>query len=343
VIQRLRQKIPVVAAFSVAHALMVAPGLATEEEDERARSASDGATIAQSAPRYGEPLLPSEPPPPAEVAVPARRMPLAWNEEWPRARPLEYAAAVTFGAGALLANAIPVHDRGWSRNGLDEGVRDGLRLRSESSRSVARGVSDGLWYGLMAYPIIVDALLVAGPKNGDLAWQMFVIDAQSMALSGATSVLLERTSGRERPYLRECDGPGGKPRAGYESYCDSKPEEQYQSFISGHTLLAFTGAGLTCAHHMYLPLYGGGAGDVLACVVATSAATAQGALRVSSDRHYMTDVAVGAALGFGSGYALPVLLHYGQGGAKSERGEPRPIVAPYATASEAGLKAIGSF
>jgi hypothetical protein len=33
---------------------------------------------------------------------------------------------------------------------------------------------------------------------------------------------------------------------------------KFQSFISGHTLMAFTGAGLICAHHSHLPLYGGG-------------------------------------------------------------------------------------
>ena len=43
-------------------------------------------------------------------------------------------------------------------------------------------------------------MLVAGSESTDVAWQMTVINLQSLALSGATSILLERLGGRERPY-----------------------------------------------------------------------------------------------------------------------------------------------
>jgi membrane-associated phospholipid phosphatase len=40
-------------------------------------------------------------------------------------------------------------------------------------------------------------------------------------------------------------------------------------------------------------------------------ATSDGLLRIVGDRHYATDVLAGAAIGFGFGYGMPTLLHYG--------------------------------
>ena len=39
-----------------------------------------------------------------------------------------------------------------------------------------------------------------------------------------------------------------------------------------------------------------------------------GVTRVVADRHYASDVVVGAGIGFGVGYGLPWLLHYRAGG-----------------------------
>ena len=276
--------------------------------------------------------------PPPEPIRPEKQS-FVWKEKWGRAHPLEYASAVTFGAGVLAAGAIPVTERGWGGNSFDNAMRDGLRLGDSGSRSTARDVSDGLFYGLMAYPIVVDTLLVAGPRNGDVAWQMFVINMHSLAISGFTSVTLERTTGRTRPYVRQC-----KEDPTDAEDCDSESDERFQSFISGHTLMAFTGAGLVCAHHSQLPLYGGGIPDIMACGVAVTGAAVQGVLRVSSDRHYFTDVAVGGTLGFASGYALPMLLHYGRGGDDAASSPlAMNFVGPYTNGPEVGLQAAGTF
>jgi membrane-associated phospholipid phosphatase len=39
-------------------------------------------------------------------------------------------------------------------------------------------------------------------------------------------------------------------------------------------------------------------------------ATADGVLRIMGDRHYLSDVLAGGALGFAFGYGVPTLLHY---------------------------------
>lgn len=284
----------------------------------------------------GEPATTAMPQP---VTAPEQAAPtesqLVWQPRWGRAHPVEYGVAMTFGALALVGNFMPVRDATWSGNAVDDAVREGMRIEAHGPRKVTRTVGDVLFYSLMAYPVVVDTVLVAGPRNSDVAWQMLVMSSQSLALSAFTSVTLEHSSGRERPFVEECR----RGTAGYEDECAAGEREFNQSFISGHTLMAFTGAGLMCAHHTHLPLYGGGFGDVAACGLGLTGATVQGVTRLTADRHYLSDVLVGSALGFGIGYAMPMLLHYGN------RREPStaPAILPYASGDQAGLLAFGRF
>jgi membrane-associated phospholipid phosphatase len=75
-----------------------------------------------------------------------------------------------------------------------------------------------------------------------------------------------------------------------------------------------------------------------------------------SDDHYSTDVLIGAMLGFGVGYGLPSLLHYGftSGGKPSGSllptlrtsalGSPlTAVVAPQIEAKSLGLTLVGSY
>jgi len=78
------------------------------------------------------------------------------------------------------------------------------------------------------------------------------------------------------------------------------------------------GAGLTCAHHRHLPLYGGGWPDVAICVATLAAASSTAVLRVMSDRHYSSDALLGVGIGLASGWGLPEWLHYGAGDGASE-------------------------
>jgi hypothetical protein len=69
-------------------------------------------------------------------------------------------------------------------------------------------------------------------------------------------------------------------------------------------------AGLICAHHLNVPLYGGGAPDLAACGAAVGLGLATGVMRMTADRHYASDIIVGSVIGFGGGFGLPLLLHY---------------------------------
>lgn len=124
------------------------------------------------------------------------------------------------------------------------------------------------------------------------------------------------------------------------------------SFFSGHTALTAAAAGLTCAHHQFLPLYGGGWADRAACAAAIAASASTGLLRVMSDRHYMSDILVGGAFGFLVGYGVPRLLHYRHpatpggrppGGERS-RGAARILsVVPVSDGDRLGVTVLGVF
>ena len=248
---------------------------------------------------------------------------LRWHDEWPRAVQQEYGVALTLGALLVVVDTMPVEETDWGAVDFDSRARDVLRLRNPAARTATRRISDGLFYGLIAYPLAIDALLVAAPRDEDVAWQLMVVDLETMAVSGLLAVTLEHITGRERPYARYCRRE--KPdRPEHVGDCTaSPPKELFESFPSGHTLMGFTAAGLTCAHHGRLPLYGGGAPDALVCGAALAVGATEGTLRLTSDRHYLSDVIVGASLGFAIGYAMPTGLRYTRG-ADSRSGSPRP-------------------
>jgi membrane-associated phospholipid phosphatase len=289
-------------------------------------------TSTQSAPVESRPASGDVACPPCATAAPPPST-IRWRDEWPRVTLWEHTLAALAGAGALAALQIPPTDTGRWQNGFDEGIRSALRVESASGRTAAAVSSDFIFYGLMLYPIVVDTLLVGGARDAETSWQMTVLNLQSLAIAGATSILLPRLTGRERPFVREC---AADPE--YDVDCDN-PAQQTASFTSGHTLMAFAGAGLVCAHHLHLPLYGGGLPDTLTCAAALALANAEGFLRISADVHYATDVIAGGAIGFGIGYLIPRLLHY-----RSPGSAPASVsFAPYAGGDAAGIAAMGTF
>ena len=161
-------------------------------------------------------------------------------------------------------------------------------------------------------PYVVDNFITALSihQNADVALQLTLIDMQSLGLSGVLTLGAEHAVGRQRPYVAGCKGPDATDEIGYNT-CGGA--DDFKSFYSGHSAAMFTMAGLTCAHHQHLPLYGGGAPDALACAVMVGLATTGSLMRVVADRHWMTDVAVGASVGIFNGYFLPLVLHYGIG------------------------------
>jgi membrane-associated phospholipid phosphatase len=69
-----------------------------------------------------------------------------------------------------------------------------------------------------------------------------------------------------------------------------------KSFFSGHTSAAFAGAAATCSMENHYC----GPGFALAALV--------GYLRIAADKHFFSDVMVGAAVGATSGHYIPTLI-----------------------------------
>ena len=267
---------------------------------------------------------------------------LRWQEHWPRFHWAEYTTTSVLIGGTVLAGIFaPKNVVHWREgNGFDDGLRGGLRL-DPAQQGGGAIASDVLMGASMIYPYVDAGIAWLGHGSPDVAWQMAMINTESLALSMAITTGIKVAAGRQRPNARECEetGRADDPECTGGDYASS--------FFSGHAAMAFTGAGLTCAHHTNLKLYGGGAADWMSCVTALGAATATGVLRINADRHYATDVIVGGLVGSVSGYLLPNLLHYRFKAEVLERApasdETRVTVMPLGGETFAGLGAVGIF
>jgi membrane-associated phospholipid phosphatase len=251
---------------------------------------------------------------------------LTWQPGWRRVNGVEYALTTglfaTFTAFRFLP---PIENALWTRPVLlDDATRNGLRAHSRGGRSAAGHVSDAV--ALLGYlpPLLIDPMLVAGigDENPDVAWQLFVISTQSYAITITLNSVAKRVFARRRPYAISC---AKDPE--YSDACDSA--DRFRSFYSGHSAITATSAGLICAHHTHVPLYGGGNIDRLTCAAALAGMLATGTLRIVADKHWHSDVVVGHLLGFAVGYLLPTLVYY-----KSFKSEPEEgsVSAPLASA-----------
>jgi membrane-associated phospholipid phosphatase len=259
----------------------------------------------------------------------------------------EYATigALAAALGTMAFIPLEADEANWTGPILfDDAVRDGMTFNSSSSRKTARDISNILSFGSIAYPMLIDNLLVTlvARQSPDVAWQMFVINTQAYALSMSLNSLTKRVALRERPWGEKCE------RQGTEYDCESA--NRFESFYSGHSSFTATGAGLTCAHHTQLTLYKNPIADTSACVMAIGFTTATGVLRIASDNHWATDVIVGHFMGYVSGYLLPTLLYYKEFRSTPEtHHEPEPankvrvIVLPIISDQTLRLTASGLF
>lgn len=243
---------------------------------------------------------------PARFDPPPRGEPALWRADWPTFSWLEAAGTVSAGTATLVLalNPPPLEPR-W-RGGIlfDDAVRAHLRLDSASARSTARSVGDWPYFTAAALPLLADPLVaLLGFHDGKAAANLEMMGLEAFSYAGLLSFVSTRISVRERPDTTEClrEHPDGV-------VC----ERDTEAFWSGHTSIVAASAGLVCANHHFMPLWGSKLADGAACVLATSGATVTAVSRLMADRHYASDVLVGMGIGFAFGYGVPVLLHYGR-------------------------------
>jgi membrane-associated phospholipid phosphatase len=229
---------------------------------------------------------------------------LAWREEWSRFHPFEYGfTAALAGINVWMQFGITTPaEPAWKGGVLfDDAARD-LRLKDPRARQVVSDLSDVGTYGTQATVVLVDSLLVpALAGSWETALQMELMNAEAFGLTGFVARGLLQILPRERPIVADCrEDPTSSPR------CRFGPNA---SFPSGHTAFAFTAAGLACSHQLHAEVYGSRGAAIAACAVQTTFATATGVFRILDDRHWATDVILGAILGAAIGWTVPT-LHY---------------------------------
>lgn len=260
---------------------------------------------------------------------------LRWDESRPRFRPGEYAFTGVTGLFALWEYFfLPSSRRPRWTGGIlfDDAVHDALRVSNPSALRTIWTASDIVGTSNVVIAVGIDSMLVPVARGSfDVAWQLTWLDLEAYALGSVATFTLYDTIGRARPAYSDCQASPGSANS-----CNVSPSA---SFPSGHVSESFISAGLSCANHAYVPLYGGGFWDAVACARDVTLATADGVLRIMGDRHWATDVVAGGGLGFAFGYFMPVLLHYGvSAGARS----PGVSLSPMGN-DRVGLVATGVF
>lgn len=173
-------------------------------------------------------------------------------------------------------------------------------VRSPSSRlATASTVSDVIGIALTPVAVIGADALLTWSAGG--TWQNTAVDAliiiEAMTASQALNQTVKFLTGRERPFVAQVE-PSEKPLIHH-------PEDNNLSFFSGHTAYVFSlvAAGAMVAHARGYSKWW----VILAVGLPLAAGTAM--LRTVADKHYLSDVIVGASVGSLIGFTLPALFH----------------------------------
>jgi len=228
------------------------------------------------------------------------------------------AAVITASIGLLAVEKIRNRDVGPCRwcdkegdrltlNGVDRAVRDALRW---NDREAAAGISDIL---LTASFLVPASFLAFSDQAHEWADAGLVLEATATTL--VVTHLTKKIVRRPRPYALRGDPPPGTDLANHASR---------QSFFSGHasTTFALAVASGTIAFRRGR----GNAGFVLGSGLALAATT--GYLRIAAERHYLTDVLVGAVVGSLAGYLVPRLHDVKEDAQPAAARGPRSPAAP---------------
>jgi membrane-associated phospholipid phosphatase len=215
-----------------------------------------------------------------------------------RARKRNFVITLATGTAYVLTEAkykdsLDPDDCRWCRApSIDVGARNALVWSEVHDARIASDVAAHL-----AVPVFAIGAVNLTLVGHDADWgDVFDVSLPVLESAFASQVLtyfVKGAVGRERPD-RHFDRPG------------SDVADKNISFWSGHTALAFAfassaGTVASMRKSRAAPIIWG---------VGLTLATATGYLRIAGDRHYLTDVAMGATVGLATGYLIPRLMQY---------------------------------
>lgn len=245
---------------------------------------------------------------PANAPEPRHR--LHWRPSWRKFQTGDYVwTAGVLGAYAYLQFGMPTAAEPHWRGPIlfDEAARHALNADSRDERMRWAKMTDWGW-GINVTSAWVTPILIplTDRFNWRVSWQLAMMNAESMGFAGFVSRIGHVFVGRERPNTEICHSNSAASVVCFGG--------ENASFPSGHAAGAFTGAGLSCVHHLELGLFGHPAADVSWCVAMLGLATFTGIGRNVGDFHYLSDTIVGATIGIASGVGIPLIFHYGVSG-----------------------------
>lgn len=195
---------------------------------------------------------------------------------------------------ALVDSAEP---RWTSVGSLDLNISEALLL-GPAGRIRASRASDVLLFSSVIATYLDAALWRHNDRsNSRTSYRLLMLDSMVFSMNTALVALIKGTVQRQRPSGR---------------FCESDPEfggcqngSINRSFFSGHASTTFTAASLMCAHQQ---LRGQTLLGRFQCITGLGVATTTSMLRLVGAKHYLSDVLVGAAVGFLLGYVFPVYV-----------------------------------
>ncbi len=220
---------------------------------------------------------------------------------------LDGSATAIAGGFFLVTNATqrwtaPRQCRWCGVSGFDSGARRALRWQQTEA---AADLSDaGLFVYAPGIAIGLHALSFHRSADWRGSGEDFLVILEAVAITGAITDAVKLSAARERPFAHYGESP---------IPFEDEPDQNL-SFFSGHTSLAFSvvsSAGtLATLRRSKMAPWIWGVGLPMASLTAY--------FRVAGDRHYLTDVLVGALAGTAIGVTVPLLVH-----SRSPRWRPR--------------------
>jgi membrane-associated phospholipid phosphatase len=194
-------------------------------------------------------------------------------------------------------------------NALDRWGR-GIAPETAEGRKQASLWSDITGFGVMPVGVFGAQYLLSSGSGAPMRYyaEDSLIIFESAMLAAVTNQLVKFSVGRERPFVHALMTE--EEKAGTDH-----PTDNNLSFYSGHTSLAFslvTAAGTVSELRGYKNSW-------LIWAVGLPAAASVGLLRMGADKHYLTDVLVGAVAGSAFGVGVPLLLHGRQRNVQPQR------------------------
>ncbi|WP_257456245.1 phosphatase PAP2 family protein [Archangium lipolyticum] len=215
--------------------------------------------------------------------------------------------ALWIGSEAILKKQIDLSRCSWcdrsadgtdTLNAVDRWGR-GIGAKTAEGRALWDDVSDVADFGVLPVGVLGAQYLLG--RGSGAPTRYFAEDAtiivETAVVAAVVNQAVKFSVRRERPFVHVLpEEEKGKTE---------HPTDNNLSFYSGHTSMAFslvTAAGTVSELRGYKNRW-------LIWAVGLPAAASVGLLRMGADKHYLTDVLVGAAAGSLFGVGVPLLLH----------------------------------